>query len=281
MAYSQDSLRVATAGSSGGTSSEQRGKCRVHYDRYPVRGSHRGPAHRRSHRIGPAVRDAGPVEAAKLAIYASRGRIRVDKNGNTVPDDAKVKTSVYELFRDSIVINSEADIVDEALSQYDLFANTFPSVSTDGLDDDQLEAYRQVRRKMWQWASPAVNGYCQETSEMENLDYVMVEKRIYRASRDLSTGTVAPTAVSVRFFTQEPDLIFELSSQPAAAKFVKAAEEASKHLQMNTRRHPELTARVSREAQSAMKRSAAHLTPVTTARAGDTRALAAGGDDDS
>ena len=94
---------------------------------------------------------------------------------------------------------------------------------------------------------------------MEGLDYVMVEKKVFRTSRDKSTGTVASSPLTVRFFTSNPELIFELSSQPASLKFVKAAEEAAKHLQMNTRRHPELTTRVAREAQASLKRSAGRL----------------------
>ena len=80
----------------------------------------------------------------------------------------------------------------------------------------------------------------------------------------------------VRFFTADPDLIFELSSQPASAKLVRAAEEVSKHLQMNTRRHPELTNRVAKETQSALKRSGAHLAPLTAATSADGRMLSAG-----
>jgi hypothetical protein len=224
--------------------------------------------------------DEDLLEAAKLEIYATRGWTRVDKNDKTVPDDTKARDAVYEAFRDDVVINSEDLIVDEGLSPHDLYARIFPDSPFYPMDDDRFEAYNQVRRKLWQWAGTGINGYCQERCEMEGLDYVMVEKRVYRASRDKSTGTVAPTAVTVRFFTADPDLIFELSSQPAAVKLVKAAEDAAKHLQMNTRRHPELTTRVAKEAQGALKRSAAHLSPVTSAKPTDVRALSAGSDGD-
>jgi hypothetical protein len=230
---------------------------------------------------GPPPEVLDPLEAAKLAIFATRGWTRVDKNGRTVPDDAMAKNSVYTLFRDNVVIDSEADIVDDGLSQADLYAKIFPSASSDPVDEVQFEAYSQVKRKLWQWTGTGIKSHCQETCEMEGLDYVMVEKKVFRATRDGSTGTVAPTPVTVRFFTSDPDLIFELSSQPAAGKFVRAAEEAAKHLQMNTRRHPELTTRVSRETQSALKRSAAHLTPLTAAKVNDGRALPAGSDDDN
>ena len=60
------------------------------------------------------------------------------------------------------------------------------------MDEVLFEAYQQVKRKLWQWAGPSVKGHCQETCEMEGLDYVMVEKKVFRTSRDKSTGTVAP-----------------------------------------------------------------------------------------
>ena len=220
-----------------------------------------------------------PLEAAKLEIYATRGWTRVDKNDKTVPDDAHARNAVYELFRDTVVINSESTIVDDGLSAQDLYAKIFPAAQSYPMDDDRYEAYQQVKRKLWQWAGTGVKGHCQETAEMEGFDYVMVEKKVFRASRDRSTGTVAPTPVVVRFFTSNPDLIFELSSQPATVKFVKAAEEAAKHLEMNTRRHPELTTRVAKETQGALKRSAAHFTPLTSAKPTDGRALSAGSDD--
>jgi hypothetical protein len=227
-----------------------------------------------------------PLEAAKLEIYATRDWTRLDKNGRTVHDDTMAKNAVYELFRDNVVINSEADVVDDGLSPSDLYAKIFPSAifpsgPSDSMDDVHYEAYQAVKRKLWQWAGTGLRSHCQETCEMEGLDYVMVEKKVFRASRDGSTGTVAPTPVTVRFFTSEPDLIFELSSQPAAAKFVKAAEEAAKHMEMNTRRHPELTNRVAKETQAALRRSAAHLTPLTAAKASDARALSAGSENDS
>ena len=220
------------------------------------------------------------LEVAKLEIYATRNWTRVDKNGKTVVDDALAKNAVYELFRDNEVINSEAEIVDEGLSQSDLYAKIFPAAPSEPMDDTRYEAYKQVMRKLWQWSGTGIKGHCQETCEMEGLDYVMVEKRVYRASRDRSSGTTAPTSVVVRFFTSDPDLIFELSSQPTTAKLVKAAEDTAKHLQMNTRRHPELTTRVAKETQLAIKRSTAHLAPLTGAKPADARALSAGSDDD-
>lgn len=224
------------------------------------------------------------VEATKLAIYATRDWTRVDKNGHTVPDDAAARNFVYEFFRDNAVVNSEADIVDDGLSSADLYAKVFPSApgsTSEPVDEIEFEAYKEVSRKLWQWAGTGIKSHCQETAEMEGLDYVMVEKKIFRASRDTSTGTGAPKAVMVRFFTSNPDLIFQLSSQPAAAKFVKAAEDASKHLQMNARRHPELMLRIAKETQSALKRSTAHLAPLATAKPNGVGALPAGSDDDN
>lgn len=227
------------------------------------------------------VEELDPVGVAALAIYATRGWTRVDKTGRTVPDDPKAKNFVYALFRDSGVVNSEADIVDDGLSQSDLYAKAFPAASgatSEIVDDVQFEAYKAVSRKLWQWAGTGIKAHCQETAEMEGLDYVMCEKKVFRATRDKSTGTGAPKQVIVRFFTSEPDLIFALSSQPAAAKLVRAAEDVAKHLQMNTARHPELATRVAKETQSALKRSAAHLAPVTTGKS--IGALTSGSDND-
>jgi hypothetical protein len=224
------------------------------------------------------------IEAAKLAIYTTRRWTRVDKNGHSVPDDGAARNFVYEYFRDNAVVNSEADIVDDGLSSADLYAKTFPSApgsTSEPVDEVEFLAYRDVSRKLWQWAGTGIKSHCQETAELEGLDYVMVEKKVFRATRDTTTGTGAPKSVMVRFFTSNPDLIFQLSSQPAAAKLVKAAEDASKHLQMNTRRHPELLQRVARETQSALKRSTAHLAPVAAARASDVGALPAGNGDDN
>jgi hypothetical protein len=228
----------------------------------------------------PAVDEIDPVITATLAIYATRGWTRVDKLGRVVPDDDTAKNFVYALFRDHGVVNNESDIVEDGITASDLYAKTFPAAfgaTSDPVDEVQYQAYKVVSRKIWQWAGTSVKSHCQETAAMEGLDYVMVEKKIFRPTRDVSTGTGAPKQETVRFFTSDPDLIFTLSSQPAAAKLVRAAEEVAKHLQMNTSRHPELTGRVAKETQSALKRSAAHLTPVTSVKAA---ALTAGSNDD-
>jgi hypothetical protein len=207
--------------------------------------------------------------AAVLSIYETRGWVREDKNGRNVPDEAKAKAAVYEYFRDNAVVNHEPDIVDDGLSQSDLYAKIFPGAigaTKEPVDEIQFEAYKVVLRKLWNNAVPSYKGLCQEMAEMEGLDYVMVEKKVFRTARDGNTGTGAPMQVLVRFFTSDADLIFTLSSQPAAAKLVRAAEETSKHLQMNTARHPELTARIAKETSSALKRSAAHLAPVTAGK---------------
>ena len=139
-----------------------------------------------------AAEDQDLVEAAKLEIYETRGWTRTDKNGRLVPDDVLAKNAVYELFRDSVVINSESDIVDDGLTASDLYARIFPGSSAEPMDDPRYQAYQQVTRKLWQWAGTGIKNHCQETCEMEGLDYVMVEKKVFRASRDKSTGTVAP-----------------------------------------------------------------------------------------
>jgi len=213
--------------------------------------------------------EANPVEIAKLAIYEHRGWIRVDKNGRTVPNDEAAKHFVYTYFRDHVVVDSDADIVEDGLSDTDLFAKTFPGApgaTSDTVDDVQYEAYKAVARKLWQYAGTGVRAYCQETAEMEGLDYVMCEKKVYRASRDVSTGTGAPKQVNVRFFTSNPDLIFQLSSMPATAKLVKAAEETAKHLRMNVTRHPELISRVAKNAKFALQQSSANLAPITSGK---------------
>lgn len=218
---------------------------------------------------GEAV-ELDPVEVAKLAIYETRGWTRVDKNGRKVPDDEAAKNFVYSYFRDNTVVNADADIVDDGMSDADLYAKTFPAApgaSSEPVDDVRFEAYKTVMRKLWQYAGTGIRAHCQETAEMEGLDYVMCEKKVFRASRDVSTGTGAPRQVNVRFFTSNPDLIFHLSSQPAAAKLIKVAEDTAKHLRMNTARHPELTARVAKETQLALKRSAANLAPITSGKA--------------
>jgi hypothetical protein len=210
-----------------------------------------------------------PVEVARLAIYESRGWTRVDKNDRTVPDDEAVKNFVYMYFRDNVLVNADADIADDGLSDADLYAKTFPGTlgaSSQPVDDDQYEAYKSVVRKLWQYAGTGIRAHCQETAEMEGLDYVMCEKKVFRASRDVSTGTGAPRQVSVRFFTSNPDLIFHLSSQPATAKLVKAAEETAKHLRMNVGRHPELAARVGKDAKLALQRSNASLAEITAGK---------------
>lgn len=222
--------------------------------------------------VAPQVDDVDEVdlvEAAKLAIYATRGWTREDKNGNTVPDDDSAKAFVYGYFRDNAVVNSESDIVDDALSDSDLFAKTFPQAAgatPDAVEAEQFEAYKAVSRKLWQYAGTGIRGYCQETAEMEGLDHVMVEKKVFRASRDVSTGTGAPKQVTVRFFTSNPELIYLLSSIPATTKLVKAAEEAAKHLRMNVARHPELTNRVARNAKLALQQSNSHLAEITTGK---------------
>lgn len=221
--------------------------------------------------------EVNPVDVAKLAIYETRGWTRVDKNGRTVPNDEAAKDFVYAFFRDNVLVNSEGDIVDDGLSDADLFAKTFPGApgaTAEPVDDAQFEAYRAVMRKLWQYAGTGTRGHCQETAEMEGLDYVMCEKKVYRASRDGSTGTGGYKQINVRFFTSNPDLIYQLSAIPATLKLVKAAEETAKHLQMNVTRHPELTARIAKNAKLALQQSSANLAAITSGKPN-----AANGDD--
>lgn len=70
----------------------------------------------------------------------------------------------------------------------------------------------------------------------------------------------------VRFFTSNPELIFQLSSMPATAKLVKVAEETARHLRMNVTRHPELMARVARNAKHALQQSSANLAEITAGK---------------
>lgn len=219
--------------------------------------------------FGPDGVEITPLDAAKLAIYATRGWTRVDKNGRTVPDDEAAKSFVYEYFRDNVVVDSDSDIVDDGMSDTDLFAKTFPGApgaTSELVDEVQFEAYKAVMRKLWQYAGTGVRSHCQETAEMEGLDYVMVEKKVYRPTRDVSTGTASPKQVTVRFFTSNPDLIYQLSALPATAKLVKAADETAKHLRMNLTRHPELTTRVAKSAKLALQQSTANLAEITSGK---------------
>lgn len=233
-----------------------------------------------SHTSAAAVLDSeveiSEEDAAKLAIYATRGWTRVDKNERVVPNDDEAKVFVYEYFRDNAVVNSDNDIVDDGVSATDLFAKTFPGApgaTSEAVDDVQFQAYVAVMRKLWQYAGTGVRAYCQETAEMEGLDFVMVEKKVYRPTRDVATGTAAPKQVAVRFFTSNPDLIYQLSAMPATAKLVKAAEETAKHLRMNVARHPELAPRVARNAKLALQQSSANLAEITS---GKTASVAVG-----
>lgn len=219
--------------------------------------------------LGPDGIEVPPLDVAKLAIYETRGWTRFDKNGRTVPDDDAAKSFVYEHFRDNAVVDSDNDIVDDGMSDTDLFAKTFPGApgaTSEPVDDVQFEAYRAVMRKLWQYAGTGVRGHCQETAEMEGLDYVMVEKKVYRPTRDVSTGTASPKQVTVRFFTSNPDLIYQLSALPATAKLIKAADETAKHLRMNVTRHPELTTRVAKSAKLALQQSNASLAEITSGK---------------
>ena len=87
------------------------------------------------------------VEVAKLAIYATRGWTRQDKNGKTVPDDEPTKNFVYELFRDNVVVDSDADIVEDGLSAADLYAKTFPSTPGASSDPRRRGAVRGLQER--------------------------------------------------------------------------------------------------------------------------------------
>jgi hypothetical protein len=213
----------------------------------------------------------GNDELAKriLEVYAAHGYVKTDKRtGDEVKDDSAVKARVFELFRDHYVVNSEADIIDGAASQQDSYAKVFPDgPGADGVaptDDLDHDAWQSIRRKLWAFASPEMGGHCQVAAEMAGLNYVMVQKKVYRPTRDLATGTVEPKPVEVRFFTSNPEMVFEYSSLPAMAKMVRIAEGTAKHLEMNRKRHPELGARLAKEAKAALSRSASELTAITS-----------------
>jgi hypothetical protein len=226
------------------------------------------------------VVEIDPVHEATMAIWRSRGWTYKNKNGEEVPDDEAAKGFVYSFFRDHVVVNSDGDIVDDGVTDADLYAKTFPGTpgaTSYSVDADQFEAYKSVSRKIWAYAATRVGSVCQERAEMEGLDLVMCEKKVYRASRDISTGTGAPKQVSVRFFTSNGDLIYQLSALPATAKLVKAAEDTAKHLRMNVTRHPELSSRIAKSAKLALNQSSASLGEITSGKL----ATPAAGDDDN
>ncbi len=226
------------------------------------------------------VVDVDPVHEATLAIYRSRGWTYVNKNGDEVPNDEAAKGVVYAFFRDHVVVNSDSDIVDDGVTDADLYAKTFPGTpgaTSEPVDEDQFTAYKNVSRKIWAYAHTRVGSVCQERAEMEGLDLVMCEKKVYRASRDVTTGTGAPKQVSVRFFTNNGDLIYQLSALPATAKLIKAAEDTAKHLRMNVTRHPELSGRIAKSAKLALNQSSASLGEITSGKL----ATPAAGDSDN
>jgi hypothetical protein len=75
-------------------------------------------------------------------------------------------------------------------------------------------------------------------------------------------------------------MVFEYSSLPAMVKLVRVAEGTAKHLEMNRKRHPELAARLSKEAKAALSRSS-ELAAITSASSAARATGAAPNDNES
>jgi hypothetical protein len=201
---------------------------------------------------------------------AERGFVRTDPSGQEVIDDEPMKHAVYDVMTERHVVDDPKQMRKGAVTQHELYATIFPNGpgSTRQPDsEEEAEARNRLVRKLWGLTNAGASGYVNKRVEAEGLSLVMCEAPVARTYRSEETGGRKPTTEAGRFLTDHPELIATHSTLPRAAKLVKAAEAVAKHMQMATRRHPELAAVVQRQISSALTQTRATLAPVTTAKA--------------
>jgi hypothetical protein len=176
------------------------------------------------------------------------------KNGETVPDEDKMKAKVFELVR-SKVVTTKDEKSKKSWTNGELYAQTFPGApgtdpkqNLDLLDLVEAEVRKHLMRKVWGLTQPARNGYVQKRLGDDG-SLVLCRGTVMRGLDD-ATGV---------FVTDNADLIMSESLQPQIEGLVKKADNLRLHADMIRTRHPELEARMTNALGLGVRRTIAAL----------------------
>lgn len=214
--------------------------------------------------------------------FASHDFLVEGPGGKKVLDEDAVKDQVFQIMVKDHVVNDQAGLSEGAVTAHELYEAVFPHGpgarrATTSIEEEKARA--DLSRKLWGYANTGISGYCQKRAEAEGHTLVLCEASVGRTYRSEETGRPKPSTEIGRFFTDNPDLINQHSTLPSTLKLTKAAESVSKHMQMATRRHPELAAAVARQVGTALSQTRAALAPVADAKAAHAAATPKSDDD--
>lgn len=200
-----------------------------------------------------AVFDPDRVEELVRHAYEQAGYTKIDREGEIVLDEDKLKAKVFETFT-SKVVTSKSDKSNNSWTQGELYARVFPGApGTDPKTADQLdlidgEVRSKLVRRTWNLTNPNRTGYIQKRLE-EKGSLILCRAKVMRGL-DEQLGA---------FITDNADLIMSDSMAPRVEKLVKEADNLRAHATMITRRHPELENKVTAAIGSGVKRTVAAL----------------------
>lgn len=200
----------------------------------------------------PNIEDVIAQKIAEQFISHDFSRV---KNGETVPDEDKMKAKVFDLVSTKVVASKD-EKSKKSWTNGELYAATFPGApgtdakqNLDLLDLEEAEVRKYLMRKVWGLTQPARNGYIQKRLGEDGGRLVLCRSTVMRGLDD-ATGC---------FVTDDPDLIMSESLQPQIESLVRKADNLRLHADMIRTRHPELEARMTSALGLGVKRTIAAL----------------------
>jgi hypothetical protein len=201
----------------------------------------------------PDIFDPEQIEAMIHDEYVRAGYTKVNREGDTVVDDDKMKAKTFKVVT-SRAATDKSNKSSNAWTQGELLAEVFPGApgtdpkTIDLLDYGQSEVRKTLMRRTWNLTNPARTGYIQKRLE-EIGSLVLCRSKVMRGLDE----------VNGCYVTDNGELILSDSLAPRVEALVKEADNLRAHATMITGRHPELDHNVVGAISSGLKRTQAAL----------------------
>ena len=182
-----------------------------------------------------------PVVVEQMAAeeYVRAGYTKVNRQGETMPDDEAMKAKVLELIQARVVPDRSAKSAN-SWTMGELYAAVFPGApgttpteNIDALDLNTKAVLEKLRRRVWNLTNPGRTGWIQKRLG-EDSTLVLCRATVMRGLDE----------VAGCYVTDDPDLIMADSLQPRIEALVREAQNLRDHAGMITTRHGELEARI-------------------------------------
>ena len=202
-----------------------------------------------SHSVNePEIVDQHLVDKIKAQALIDAGMTRVDQDGQTIADPKKLQFEVLQAMQAKHVANGKKDLAAQAVTKFELFAETLPDAPgvrslARGLEERVAQA--DLMRDVWTYTNTGTSGFVQKNLNGPGL--ILCEAKVSRTKLNEETKRKEPTTELARFLTADRDLIMTCYTGPAGAAFYRAARKLEAQLGMVSDRRPELAAPVARQ----------------------------------